>query len=70
MAHEECIFCKVLAGEIPAQIVDGRQHFVFKRYSRSDEGVFRTNAENGRVEVLETICCNASGNLGAPAQCQ
>ena len=47
-----------------------RQDLVFKRNSGSDEGVFRTKAENRRVEVLETICCNASGNLGAPAQCQ
>ena len=28
MAHEECIFCKVLAGEIPAQMVDEDEHTV------------------------------------------
>jgi histidine triad (HIT) family protein len=28
MAHEECIFCKVLAGEIPAELVDEDEHTV------------------------------------------
>src|SRR5258705_11705807 len=62
------IFQKSL--EFPAQVFDGRQNFVFKGYSGSDEGILGAKAENRRVEVLEAIRCDASRNLGAPAQCQ